>query len=57
MKMNKMEMNLEKMEMISGGDIYDAIRKYNEREQMKKDYILDERRRFQEMLKTRRFTD
>lgn len=57
MKKNKMEMNLEKMEMISGGDIYDAIRKYNEREQMKKDYILDERRRFQEMLKTRRFTD
>ncbi len=54
MKMNEMEMNLEEMEMVSGGDIYEAIENYNRHEQMRKDFLADERRRFLEMLKNRR---
>ncbi len=54
MKMNEMEKNLDALEKVNGGDIYEAIENYNRREQMRKDFLADERRRFTEMLKNRR---
>ncbi len=58
MKMNETEKNLEKnpeenmeeMEQVNGGNINDIVRDYNNREQMKKDFIEGERMRLREML-------
>ncbi len=52
-----MEKKLEEMEQVNGGDIRDAVNNYNIREQMRKDFLADERRRFSEMLKNRKDWD
>ncbi len=50
MEKNEMEKNQEEMEQVNGGNINDIVRDYNNREQMKKDFIEGERMRLLDML-------
>ncbi len=41
------------MEQVNGGSIYDIVRDYNTRKQMKKDFLEGERMRLSDMLSRR----
>ncbi len=49
-EMNEEEKNQEEMEQVNGGSIQDIVRDYNNREQMKKDFLEGERMRISDML-------